>query len=458
MPAVESTAAPFEVSQDASLVVGEDMNGHLGTFYKTPNVPYHVWSARSQTNDILGLTRRLLRPVPTRFDPNRFEGATDYFIQRARQLRPMSREQLLECYVGAKKTRYALACENLALTPLAKRDFEISSFTKRERCNDFTKYPRMVHHRSYEAIFELLRYIKPLEHFLYKKKIRVNGLQSETTNVAKGLNGNRRAEIIRQKFESIHNCEVLSLDCSSFELHTSLVYLLSENNIMMAHYKHDKYFRWMCSNLLINFGRTDNGVRWSRRGGRVSGDAHTGFGNTLCMLLIVTQFAMDNPHIRLDTLSDGDDTLLFYEKGTVTVQQITEHFAAAGHELRVDNVTDDYEKILFCQHRFIDGVMVRDPKEILEKALTVTNSLTEISPRDYFASIGKGLKAVYGVIPEIRTAANMLIELNPDVPATEQYWLKHPQTGEIEVGRISDIFDTDYSMAVEEVKNLVSFL
>lgn len=459
MPTYVRMSAPdMPLSLEASLRIGREMTGHSGTFFKTPNIPYEVWSAKSKDNDVLALKRRLLRAVPEIFIPADFVQAKQYLLNRARQLEPMTRIQLLDCYSGAKRNRYRLAMENLDMSPLEKRHFEIASFVKRERFDDYQKYPRMVHHREYEAIFEMLRYIKPLEHFLYKKKIRVNSFQSIGTNVAKGMNGNERYEAIYNKFNNFDRCEVLSLDCSSFELHTSYEYLEYENEIMESHYKNDKYFRWICSNLLDNKGRTQNGVKWARRGGRVSGDAHTGFGNTMFMLLVMIQYAYDHPNFKFDVLSDGDDTLMFYEQGTLQAEDIISHFARAGHELRVDGIARAIEDIIFCQHRFIEGCMVRDPKEILEKSLVVVNSLTEVSPRDYFAGVGKGLLAVYGVIPEMVPIFTKMANLNPESPITNQYWLKHPQVGKLPPGRIFDLFGSDCSSAIEEAENLVSYL
>jgi hypothetical protein len=172
----------------------------------------------------------------------------------------------------------------------------------------------------------------------------------------------------------------------------------------------------------------------------------------------MVQYALDNPGFNFDVLSDGDDTLMFYEKGTLTIDSIVDHFALAGHELRVDGVTDVFSDILFCQHRFVGDVMVRNPEEIMEKALTVTNSLTQVSPTDYFAGIGKGLLAVYGVIPEMRSIAKMLIDLNPNAPHTSVYWLKFPQEGELAVGEIFNLYPCDLSLVIEETRNLVSYL
>jgi hypothetical protein len=432
------------------------MEGSLGSYYKTPNISYVVFATRSLVNETLGMTRRVLRDVPEQFVAERFKESFDYLMGKSRQLVPMSKDALLDCYSGAKRKRYALAVENLNTRSLEKRDFRIKSFVKRARTDDISKYPRMVHHRSYEAIFELLRYVKPLEHKLYKMKIRVNNFESVGPVVAKGLNGDRRAELIKRKFDQFKDPCVMSLDCYSFELHNSSEYLEVENEMMKAHYAHDKYFRWMCSFLIHHTGMTLCGQKWTKSGSRVSGDAHTGYGNTLAMVMCMIQLAYDLPELKFDILSDGDDTLLFLEKGSIEFDYLMEHFANFGHELRLDKIAYIFEDILFCQHRFTDGCMVRDPVEIMEKAMVILSKPTSI--KSYYAGLGKGLRAVYGTIPELDGMIAELISLDPQAEPSKQYWLKHPNAGRLSSGRIWDLYGSDISSVEQEVQNLVQFL
>lgn len=283
----------------------------------------------------------------------------------------------------------------------------------------------------------------------------VENLTAEETVVAKGANGNRRYELISAKMSRFKNPCVFSLDCSSFELHTDYEYLKDEIDILRAFYPHDKYWKWITSNLFHNFGHTSNGVTWARIGGRVSGDAHTGLANTLAMIIAVLQLAINNPHVKMDFLSDGDDTLLFFERGTLQFGMIQNHFRLFGHQLRLDKIAYCLEDVLFCQHRFLDGCMIRSPKDIIDKALVAVSNLAKQQPTTYYAGIGKGLRAVYGVIPEILQIAEKLISLDPTAEPTSEYWLKHPQKGSLEVGRVFDIFDDDMSAAASMVEECV---
>jgi hypothetical protein len=454
LPCGLTTALPLAIP-DGRFIRGTDQSGRLGDFVTTQNTSYEVFSNSSLYNEEVALTKRLLRNVEEEYQEDLFQEAITHLMGKAKQLNPMKKEQLLDCYSGSKLKRYQAAVLNLAQTPLVKGDFRIQSFVKKERTNDLSKYPRMVHHRNYEAIFEMLRYVKPLEHKLYKMKFNVNGFQSRGPVVAKGLNGNLRASLIIDKMNQFENPCVLSLDCSSFELHVAEGYLQFENKFMCAHYAQDCYFRWMTSNIISHRGRTSNGQKWSRRGGRVSGDAHTGYGNTLAMILCMTQFAYDFPQTKFDILSDGDDTLMFFETGNVNFNQVQEHFTHFGHELRLDNIAYSFEEVLFCQHRFSGEVMIRNPETIILKALTAISQQARQDPRSYYAGIGKGLRATYGVIPELKYSIDMLVSLDPDALPSYDYWLQKPQIGSLDAGIIYDFFDFDQEFIDLEVQSLV---
>jgi hypothetical protein len=437
---VESTAPELLLAPTSSFVENSIDYGKRGTYTSYALSGYMVWETNSIKNERLAITRRLLQQPTFNFRPNTLDGAVRYFRNRAKPLEPMERESVINGYGGAKKQRYQRAADSLDHEELTRADFKISSFVKAERVLDIEKYPRMVHFRNYRQILELLRYIKPIEHTLYKKRLVVPRTELRSTGrcVAKGLNGNERYELIKSKFDSFENPVCLSLDCSSFELHVARGYLIEEFRILRSYYKGDKYLEWILSNMLDNKGMTKMGQRWRRRGGRVSGDALTGLGNTLAMLVIMVQYAKDNPNIEFDILSDGDDTLFFCNERDLDEESIQNAFREAGHLLRVDGKANCLGDIIFCQHKPLDGSMVRSPMEIIEKCLVVPRKVNDYY--DHVAGVAKGLRAVYGNIPELRHTLDLVIKLSPTAKISDEYWLRFPQTGLIEVGRIWDAF------------------
>jgi len=450
---VTSVAQAFECSRDASFTECIDYEADLGTYINDELSEYEVFSSRCPTNEKLALTRRFLREVPEVYLRDQFQEAFAYFHDLVRQLKPMTPERLLDCYSGVKRRRYASAYEHLLNNPLEKKHFLIQSFAKKERTKDISGYPRMVHHISYEAMFELLRYIKPIEQKFYKIRIDINGLRCAGTSVAKGLNGVQRFKLIQRKLSRFKNPCILSLDCSSFELHVAREYLLDENQLFSAFYKYDKYFEEMLSYMVDHRGFTQCGHKWSKKGGRVSGIPHTALGNTLCMLVAIVQLAYNLPRLELDVLSDGDDTLLFMERDTLDLRVLVEHFHTLGHELRVDKVSYSLEDVLFCQHRFLDGGMVRCPEEILNKALVGISPLAQSHTLGYYCGIGHGLRATYGFIPELVPSINALIALSSTPAQVNEYWLSMRQDVQpLSSGRIFDIYpDCDIFAAEQRV-------
>lgn len=430
------------------------------SYLKLSILDFEVFGS-TQHNESLGLARRLLRDVPERFVVDDFIEAGNYiFFNLVKQLQKLTPDQLLSHYSGGKKKKYQKAYADLLDFPLTPKHFYATSFVKKARVSDVSEYPRMVHFRKYGAIFELLRYVKPIEACLYKQKLRVNQLISVGRCVAKGRNGSQRAKDIEKKWDAFKDPECLSLDCSSFELHVSKDYLEMENLLLRAFYKRDKYLKWMLKNMLYNTGFTMCNMKWSRTGGRISGDAHTGLGNTLAMLVCVIGLSFRYPMIKMDCYSDGDDTLLFLERGSLDYQLIVEHFAAFGHELRLDGVAHVIEDIVFCKHHLLDGFYIRNPLEIVQKSLVILNSsVTSVEKLiEHLGALGKGIMASYGCIPELRRFINVMISFDKNAEPSSEFWLNYlRQEGSLAVGRIYDVYDFD-SSALESIVDILVYL
>jgi hypothetical protein len=424
-------------------------------YIKLSTVDYEVFDP-AQENEMCALSRRFLREVPEVFDAVKFRPAINWFLEnKVRQLNTLTSEQLLSHYSGGKLKRYVRAYDNLCKSGLEMKHFAISSFVKKERVKEISNYPRMVHHREYEAIFELLRYIKPLEQKVFQYTYRLNGFESIGRVVAKGRNGNQRFRDVKRKWEGFNNPVCLSLDCSSFELHVDIEYLKMENEIVRAFYAQDSKLKWMLDNMLLQSGSTGNGVQWSRDGGRVSGDAHTGFGNTLSMVICIIGLALEFPNVKIDMYSDGDDTLLFLEKDALTDAQVIDHFSSFGHELRLDAKSENFSDIVFCQHKFADGFLVRSPLLIVEKALVILQVMPDDELYAHLAALGTCIEAAYGTIPELDEFIKTMKSFGNAKITQDMLWEYNTNAGRLDAGVIFDYFDYDQSLLDSYVDNLM---
>jgi len=108
--------------------------------------------------------------------------------------------------------------------------------------------------------------------------------------VGKGLNPRQRANLIVRKFNQFRDCVVFEVDGKAFEAHVTVPQLEQEHSVYDVAYQ-DARLRKVLSRQLELAGVTANGVKFSRPGGRASGDYNTGMGNTLVMLLLWSVFS-----------------------------------------------------------------------------------------------------------------------------------------------------------------------
>lgn len=121
-------------------------------------------------------------------------------------------------------------------------------------------------------------------------------------------------------------------------------------------------------------GVTSNGVKFSRRGGRASGDFNTGMGNTLIMLAVCVG-VLSTYSINYDILVDGDNALVFLERadsGRVFDSFYQDVLSSSGFEMTLEKPVSYVEGIRFgrsaplCLGPF--WTMVREPWSVLSGA------------------------------------------------------------------------------------------
>lgn len=289
-------------------------------------------------------------------------------------------------YTGAMRRRYLEAERSLRVDgPLTHWDWQLSAFLKADKINlkKFHK-PRMIFPRSPRFNLELASRLKPFEHWLWGrltlkwffKSREPAWLQGHldkygsTRVVAKGLSPRSRANLIVRKFNSFEGCVVFEADGAAFEAHVSSTQLKQEHSVYGAAYPKDRGLRRLLSKQLLLAGRTTCGWKFSRPGGRASGDFNTGMGNSLIMLAAVG--AGIPPDVPYDILVDGDNALVFLAGADVA--RVYPHFhdrvlAECGQELTLEAPVSVIEKIRFGQsapvHLASGWMMLRDPWKVL---------------------------------------------------------------------------------------------
>lgn len=282
---------------------------------------------------------------------------------------PPTRELTFDEAFAAMPTKKRLSYLNLVdryhQEGVLPRDSRITAFIKYERLVDGSKDPRMIQFRGKKYGLALGRYLKQIEHHLYRLKV-VEGFPVGRL-VAKGLNNIKRASLLRKKLAQFRDPVVYSLDAKRFDAHVGRLLLQAEHALYTAAI-HNPELNRLLQMQLVNKGTTGNGIKYRCPGGRMSGDMNTALGNCILMVHMVAQAFS---HIKFkDVLDDGDDILLIVERADEHLIPLgIENMRKFGMEVSIDNVTDVLEKVTFCQSRPVfDGVgykFIRNPHKSL---------------------------------------------------------------------------------------------
>lgn len=285
---------------------------------------------------------------------------------------PWSHERVVNCYSGGKRAMYLNAMESLKERPVDSRDARIKAFVKgdKARLDAKFKYPRLIQARSVRYNLELARWVKPLEHALYGLTAFKDQRVPVSRIVAKGLSLTARATVIKEKFDAIPDCVVVSIDCSQFDRHVSPEVLRLEHLVYKQVYN-DPMLQRLLSWQLRNKGTTSCGVKYTVNGNRASGDMNTALGNCLIMILIVRMIGHAEQWNQYDMFVDGDDTLLFVPASNLdNVKRSVPHwFKECGFDVRVEGVYKQYQDIEHCQGKPVfngrEWIMARNPYKVI---------------------------------------------------------------------------------------------
>nr|QUS52801.1 hypothetical protein 2 [Mute swan feces associated tombus-like virus 6] len=301
----------------------------------------------------------------------------------------------VDAYTGRKRRKYLDAAADLATNPIRRSDSYVAAFIKAEKIFEL-KDPRLIQARSARYNYELANYLKPIEHALYNIKGtgRLKKWLPPGRLIAKGCNMSRRALLIKKKMARFSQPLVVSLDASRFDAH--ITDTLRVEHLIYLRYWRDPALQRLLAWQYYNRGRTSTGVRYRIEGSRMSGDMNTALGNCLISIILLANVmrCLRMHPSRWDMLCDGDDCLLFISRqDSWILDELTPLYAEHGIPLKVENVTSQYHKVLFCQGHPIDTPlgprMVALPERTLSRSLVGVRHWAEdrFVPR-YLALIG----------------------------------------------------------------------
>lgn len=333
-------------------------------------------------NEIDALGRRSLAPLPFGPEPpisrdvDLVYGRLALLARRYRGVRWGLLETAMS-YSGAMRRRYVEAERSLREDGwLRPSDWALRAFLKAEKLGAAKDAkPRMIFPRSPRFNLVVASWLKPLEHWLwgYLTGRRLFG-GSNSRVVGKGLSPRRRANLIRRKMGEFVEPVCFEADGMAFEAHVTENHLERERSVYEAAYPGHRGLRAVLSHQVFK-GTTQGGVKFSRRGGRASGDFNTGMGNTLIMLSVVVG-VLRTFGVKFDVLVDGDNCIVFLEASDVPLvvgEFYDRVLASSGFEVTLEKAVSVVEEVRFGRSAPVnvsEGVwtMVREPWSVLSNA------------------------------------------------------------------------------------------
>jgi len=386
----------------------------------------------------------MMQPFATKFREN-------VIVDTSYPIPPLTWDQFVDSYHGAKKKRYLEAVQSLVRDPVIHKDAHVNSFVKVEKINFTAKpdpCPRLIQPRTFRYGAALGRHIKHVEKPLFREIGKVFGGDT----VLKGMDCIGVATSLKAMWDEFKTPVAVGLDASRFDQHISKSALKWEHKIWQLLCAEKMELGRLLGMQLNNYGRvyTDDGViKYTTDGCRMSGDMNTSSGNCLIMCAMVYSYckSLGIGHFRL--ANNGDDCVLILEEDSlVKLNNLQDWFKSAGFTMKVEDPVYEFEQIVFCQTQPVfDGVgyrMVRDPRVSMAKDLTSTLNCKESHVKTrWFNAMRHGGKSLtvgipvlydfYGIYPESNIKTTSRDTINRSIHESGM-WMMIPKIAQQERG------------------------
>jgi len=337
-------------------------------------------------------------------------------LRRAQAARvvPWTVDEYVESFDGSKRKLY----EN-ARDELYQRGWRsgIKSFVKIEPMGVSSyKAPRLIQARATTYNIMVGRFLKPLEHWVYSTFLRDLSYQCL---FAKCMDPYVLAANIQRRFSLVHDPVVLCLDHSAFDSHVHVSWLRQEHRFYLEALGFDSSSELgrLLKRQISNTCRSISGFRYRSRGGRMSGDVNTGFGNCIINYLILRDMF---PTAQL--IINGDDSLVILPKKdfqltttTVDGKTFIPAFAKYNMKTELGLVTDDIREADFCQAKLgTDSggrlVMIPNLSRLLGKFGMTYKVRNLRDPNSYVRDVAWAYTQLYPNLTHLRTLMNNIYQ------------------------------------------------
>lgn len=324
---------------------------------------------------------------------------------------PVSHQQFVDGCPSRKRVCYQQALESINLTGLdLKRDSSVSVFVKYEKTDRTSKedpVPRVISPRDPKFNIALGRYLKPIEERIFKAL----GKLYQHTTVMKGMDTDRTAAVIQEKWDMFNKPVAVGLDASRFDQHVSLDALKFEHSVYELCFplkKHKRKLRNILKHQLVNTcsGYTPDGsLKYVKEGTRMSGDMNTSLGNCVLMCLMIHAYSL-HCGVKVQLANNGDDCVVFMEQRDLHrfSDGLFKWFWEMGFNMQIEPPAYELEHIEFCQCRPVfDGTkytMCRNPTTAIAKdSVYLKHPDQFVTYSAWLHAVGTGGLALAGGMP-----------------------------------------------------------
>ncbi len=324
---------------------------------------------------------------------------------------PLSHQQFVDSVPGRKRKVYENAL-NLILTEGfdIERDSQVKVFVKLEKTDRTTKsdpVPRVISPRNPKFNIALGRYLRPMEERIFKALGKLFGHPT----VMKGMDTDKMASTLLQKWDMFNHPVAIGLDASRFDQHVSEDALKFEHSVYLECVKtrkHKMKLQRLLNSQLHNtcYGRTEDGtIKYTVDGTRMSGDMNTSLGNCVLMCCMIYAYAMEKG-VPVQLANNGDDCVVFMEKDHLNKfsDGLYQWFMKMGFNMAIEEPVYEFEHIEFCQTKPVfDGnvyTMCRNPITAIAKdSVYLKNHSNFHTYKSWLNAVGTGGLALAGGMP-----------------------------------------------------------
>lgn len=273
-------------------------------------------------------------------------------------------ERVIADYVGRMAFRYKKAQMKLEEEGIPTSPYTVRMFVKSDKETGELKPGRAINARIPERALLMAQYTKPLEAWFYK-------LEDWTgSRVVGKCDMYTLAGMIETKWNSFANPVAIMLDASKFDTCVPIEFLRAYAKSISRKFPHESrtiLALWKCT--YVNRGVSSKGVKFKTSGTRMSGDMDTGFGNSVLMWLLLTEWIRIH-EVKASILVNGDDSVVFCERKDLPKLRNLQFFKDAGFNMKFEH-TDVFSHVEFCQARPVETdyglAMARNPYRALAR-------------------------------------------------------------------------------------------